>query len=121
MQNIQKTIDQAWETRTSLSPASASAAVREAVEKVIAGLDSGTLRVCEKIGGVWTTHQWIKKAVLISFRLADNSVIPGGATQYYDKVQSKFAHYDAGSFAAGGFRVVPPAMRSEERRVGQEC
>ena len=106
---MQKIIDQAWENRAGLSPSSAPGAVRDAVEQVIAGLDAGSLRVCEKVGGAWTTHQWIKKAVLISFRLTDNSVVPGGATQYYDKVPSKFASYDAASFAAGGFRVVPPA------------
>ncbi len=110
MQAIQKVIDQAWEERATLGPASAPAPVREAVESVIAGLDAGTLRVCERIEGKWTTHQWIKKAVLISFRLADNSVMPGGATQYFDKVPSKFASYDAAAFSAGGFRVVPPAM-----------
>ena len=109
MQEVQKIIDQAWENRAGLSPSFAPGAVRDAVEQVIAGLDSGSLRVCEKKAGVWTTHQWIKKAVLISFRLTDNSVVPGGATQYYDKVPGKFASYDAASFAAGGFRVVPPA------------
>ena len=115
MQEIQKIIDQAWEDRAGLSPSSAPAAVRDAVEKVIAGLDAGTLRVCEKVGEKWTTNQWLKKAVLISFRLADNAVIPGGSTQYFDKVPSKFASYDAASFAAGGFRVVPPAMARRPR------
>ena len=110
MQSAQKVIDLAWEDRAVLNPSSASAAVRDAVEQVIAGLDAGSLRVCEKSGGVWTTHQWIKKAVLMSFRLADNRVMSGGATQYYDKVDSKFASYDAQKFSAGGFRVVPPAM-----------
>ncbi|CAN0122461.1 unnamed protein product, partial [Phaeothamnion confervicola] len=110
MRDLQNTIDQAWEDRASLSPSSAPAAVRDAVESVIAGLDAGTLRVCEKTGGAWITHQWVKKAVLISFRLADNHVMTGGATQYYDKVDSKFASYDAARFAAGGFRVVPPAI-----------
>src|SRR5437868_1996112 len=110
MQDVQKIIDEAWESRAELSPASAPGPVREAVEHVIAGLDAGSLRVCEKIGGAWTTHQWLKKAVLISFRLADNSMIAGGPTKYYDKVPSKFASYDAAGFAAGGFRVVPPAM-----------
>ena len=109
MQDSRKIIDQAWEDRAGLSPAFAPEPVREAVETVIAGLDAGTLRVCEKTAGAWTTHQWIKKAVLLSFRLADNRVMPGGQTQYYDKVASKFSSYDAGSFAAGGFRVVPPA------------
>src|SRR3954462_4313429 len=110
MKDVQKIIDQAWEERAALTPASSSASVRNAVERVIAGLDTGALRVCEKIDGAWVTHQWIKKAVLMSFRLADNSIIPGGGTQYYDKVPSKFGDYDAGNFAAGGFRVVPPAM-----------
>ena len=110
MQELQKIIDQAWEDRASLSPSSAPAAVRDAVEKVIAGLDAGSLRVCEKKDGAWFTHQWIKKAVLISFRLADNQMLDGAETRYYDKVPSKFASYDEKAFAAGGFRVVPPAM-----------
>ncbi len=110
MQDVQKIIDQAWEDRAKLSPSSSPAGIREAVEHVIGGLDSGALRVCEKVNGAWTTHQWIKKAVLISFRLADNCVVPGEGTQYFDKVPGKFADYDAARFASGGFRVVPPAM-----------
>ncbi len=110
MQDMKEIIDRAWEDRNGLSPSSSPAPVREAVEHVIAGLDAGTLRVCEKRDGTWVTHQWIKKAVLISFRLADNGVIAGGGTQYFDKVPSKFSAYDAGRFSAGGFRVVPPAM-----------
>ena len=91
MLDVREIIDQAWEDRAGLTPASAPVSVRNAVEHVVAGLDSGSLRVCEKIGGAWTTHQWIKKAVLISFRLSENRVMQGGATQYYDKVESKFA------------------------------
>jgi 2,3,4,5-tetrahydropyridine-2-carboxylate N-succinyltransferase len=109
MEAIQAIIDQAWENRANLSPASADASIRGAVEAVIARLDRGELRVAEKIDGQWRTHQWIKKAVLLSFRLHDNQVMPGGATQYYDKVPSKFGGYSAADFAAGGFRVVPPA------------
>ena len=105
-----KVIDEAWEQRASLTPANAPRALREAVEHAIAGLDSGKLRVAEKSGGQWITHQWLKKAVLLSFRLEDNRVIPGASTQYYDKVQSKFASFDAGKFSSAGFRVVPPAM-----------
>ena len=104
MKNV---IEEAWENRNSLSPANAPRALRDAIEETIAGLDSGRLRVAEKSGGAWVTHQWIKKAVLLSFRLQDNRVIDGGATRYYDKVASKFSDFD---FAAGGFRVVPPAM-----------
>jgi 2,3,4,5-tetrahydropyridine-2,6-dicarboxylate N-succinyltransferase len=103
----QKVIDAAWEGRASLNPSSAPAALREAVEHVIAGLDGGKLRVAEKRGGDWVTHQWIKKAVLLSFRLEDNRVMEGGATRYYDKVASKFEAFD---FPAAGVRVVPPAM-----------
>jgi 2,3,4,5-tetrahydropyridine-2-carboxylate N-succinyltransferase len=110
MESARKTIDEAWENRAGLGPASAPRALRDAVEAVIAGLDAGTLRVAEKRDGAWVTHQWIKKAVLLSFRLEDNRVMPGGATSYFDKVPSKFAAYDAAAFAAGGFRVVPPAM-----------
>ena len=103
-------IDDAWENRTSISPASAPRELRDAVEIVIAGLDSGKLRVAEKSGGEWITHQWIKKAVLLSFRLEDNRVMPGGSTNYYDKVPSKFADFGPEEFKQGGYRVVPPAM-----------
>jgi 2,3,4,5-tetrahydropyridine-2-carboxylate N-succinyltransferase len=100
-------IEEAWENRAAVSPASAPRALRDAVGEVIAGLDAGKLRVAEKVGGAWVTHQWIKKAVLLSFRLEDNRVVEGGATRYYDKVRSKFEAFD---FAAAGVRVVPPAM-----------
>jgi 2,3,4,5-tetrahydropyridine-2,6-dicarboxylate N-succinyltransferase len=101
------TIEEAWERRAGLAPGNAARELREAVEEAIAGLDAGRLRVAEKAGGEWITHQWLKKAVLLSFRLEDNRVMEGGVTRYYDKVPSKFASFD---FAAGGFRVVPPAM-----------
>ncbi len=106
----QKTIDEAWEARSALTPLNASSAIRKAVEEAIAGLDAGELRVAEKKGGEWITHQWIKKAVLLSFRLEDNRVMEGGETKYFDKVSSKFASYDKEKFAKEGFRVVPPAM-----------
>ena len=105
--SARETIEKAWEERAGISPGNAPRALREAVEEVIAGLDSGRLRVAEKSGGEWVTHQWVKKAVLLSFRLEDNRVMEGGATRYYDKVPSKFSGFD---FAQGGFRVVPPAM-----------
>ena len=79
------------------------------MRQVIDQLDAGTLRVAEKIDGTWTTHQWVKKAVLLSFRLDDNRVVRDGYTNYYDKVEPKFADYGAADFKAGGFRVVPPA------------
>jgi 2,3,4,5-tetrahydropyridine-2-carboxylate N-succinyltransferase len=101
--SAQKTIEEAWEGRAALTPTKAPRKLRDAVEEVIAGLDAGKLRVAEKSGGQWITHQWIKKAVLLSFRLADNRVIE---RRYYDKVPSKFKSFD---FKKGGFRVVPPA------------
>jgi 2,3,4,5-tetrahydropyridine-2-carboxylate N-succinyltransferase len=106
--NTQETIDQAWENRSSLNPGNAPRNVKDAVEEVIADLDAGRLRVAEKLQGQWLTRQWIKKAVLLSFRLEDNRVIEGSGTRYYDKVASKFGpQFDFGS---AGFRVVPPAM-----------
>jgi 2,3,4,5-tetrahydropyridine-2-carboxylate N-succinyltransferase len=110
MIELQPLIDQAWDNRAELKPGSAPAQVGDAVGQALARLDAGTLRVAEKIGGVWVVHQWVKKAVLLSFRLEDNVSMAGAATQYYDKVPSKFAHYSREDFARGGFRVVPPAM-----------
>ncbi len=109
MQQLQKTIDAAWEDRANITPANAASEVRDAVRETIAMLDSGTLRVAEKTSGDWVTHQWVKKAVLLSFRLKDNDVLADGYSRYYDKVPSKFADFDAAAFQAGGFRVVPPA------------
>jgi 2,3,4,5-tetrahydropyridine-2,6-dicarboxylate N-succinyltransferase len=104
-------IENAWENRASFAPGNAPRELQQAVEEVLAGLDAGRLRVAEKsaekAGGEWITHQWLKKAVLLSFRLEDNRVMEGGATRYFDKVPSKFTGFD---FAKGGFRVVPPAM-----------
>ena len=107
--SLQATIDDAFERRAEISPASAPAAVKDAVAKVLAELDAGRLRVAEKRGGEWITHQWIKKAVLLSFRLRDNEIMQGGYTHFYDKVSSKFANFSDADFAAGGYRVVPPA------------
>jgi 2,3,4,5-tetrahydropyridine-2-carboxylate N-succinyltransferase len=109
MQQLQTTIETAWEQRASISPATTDARLKQAVDETISLLDEGRLRVAEKSAGSWITHQWIKKAVLLSFRLHDNSVIDAGATRYYDKVPSKFAGYSVEDFQRGGFRVVPPA------------
>jgi len=117
--SLQSVIDAAFERRAELSPASAPADVRDAVASVLADLDRGKLRVAERIAGAapsgtgssgkWVTHQWIKKAVLLSFRLRDNEIMQGGYTHYFDKVDSKFARYTQADFQAGGYRVVPPA------------
>ncbi|AEI77344.1 2,3,4,5-tetrahydropyridine-2,6-dicarboxylate N-succinyltransferase [Cupriavidus necator] len=110
-QALQALIDQAWEDRTSLSPKSAPNDIREAVANVISQLDSGALRVAEKQGKDWIVNQWVKKAVLLSFRLEDNAPMSaGGFAQFYDKVPTKFANWSADDFAKAGFRVVPPAV-----------
>ena len=109
MSPLQTLIEDAFENRATLSAAAAPAGLRPAIDEVLDGLDAGQLRVAEKIDGAWVTHQWIKKAVLLSFRLKDNARVDGGFTQYWDKVDSKFARYQNSDFEAGGFRVVPPA------------
>ena len=119
MQEFQQIIDDAWENRASLQPGSAPAKIGAAVSAVIAQLDAGNLRVAEKINGEWITHQWIKKAVLLSFRLEDNQVLDGGPMRYFDKVPTKFANYDAEKFARGGFRVVPPATARRGCFIGK--
>jgi 2,3,4,5-tetrahydropyridine-2-carboxylate N-succinyltransferase len=119
MQDLQKIIDAAFENRASLSPSAAPAEVRDAVAQVIAGLDNGSLRVAQKIDGNWVVNQWVKKAVLISFRLTDNQLMQGGATQYYDKVATKFGDYSEAQFRAGGFRVVPPAVARKGSYIGK--
>ena len=110
-QQLQQTIDNAWENRASLSPKAAPKEVSEAVEHVIAELNTGALRVATREGvGRWTVHQWIKKAVLLSFRLKDNELMKAGELGFYDKVPTKFAHLSAEEMAATGVRVVPPAV-----------
>ena len=119
MQQYQSIIEEAWENRTSLQPGSAPSQVVEAVTAVLAELDSGRLRVAEKIAGEWVTHQWIKKAVLLSFRLEDNAVLDGGPMRFFDKVPTKFADYTHDDFARGGFRVVPPATARRGSFIGR--
>jgi len=109
--NLQSTIDAAWEDRANLSPKSASKEVLEAVEHTISQLNNGSLRVATRESvGVWTTHQWIKKAVLLSFRLKDNALMRAGDLGFFDKVQTKFAHLSEDEMRATGVRVVPPAV-----------
>lgn len=109
MQQLQNVIESAFERRAEITPANVDTVTREAVNQVISLLDSGALRVAEKIDGQWVTHQWLKKAVLLSFRINDNQVIDGAESRYFDKVPMKFADYDEARFQKEGFRVVPPA------------
>lgn len=118
---LQTIIEAAWEDRANLSPSSAPKEIREAVAEVLGGLNHGTLRVATRQSvGQWVVNQWIKKAVLLSFRLEDNKVMPaGGFTQFYDKVPSKFADYSEKDFIEGGFRVVPPAIARRGSYIGK--
>ncbi|MDE2048228.1 MAG: 2,3,4,5-tetrahydropyridine-2,6-dicarboxylate N-succinyltransferase, partial [Betaproteobacteria bacterium] len=105
--SLQHTIEAAWDDRANLSPSAPPAEVAEAVEHVIADLNKGRLRVAERNGvGRWTTHQWVKKAVLLSFRLKDNQLMRAGDLGFYDKVPTKFAHLSEQEMRATGVRVV---------------
>jgi 2,3,4,5-tetrahydropyridine-2-carboxylate N-succinyltransferase len=110
-QQLQTLIDNAWEQRAELSPASAPKEIMDAVNHVIAQLNNGDLRVATRQGvGQWTVHQWIKKAVLLSFRLNDNAIMKSGDLVFFDKVQTKFSHLSEAELKATGVRVVPPAV-----------
>src|SRR6266705_857914 len=109
-QKLQSAVEEAWEDRARLSPGSAPAKTRKSVALVLDELDRGRLRVAEKLDGAWQTHQWIKKAVLLSFRLEENRPLRAGSLRFYDKVPTKFERYDGARFRREGFRVVPPAV-----------
>ena len=110
-QQLQTIIENAWDNRAELSAASAPQEVRDAVNSVIGELNNGTLRVATREAvGQWTVHQWIKKAVLLSFRLNDNEIMHAGDLGFYDKVPTKFANLTAEEMKATGVRVVPPAV-----------
>jgi 2,3,4,5-tetrahydropyridine-2,6-dicarboxylate N-succinyltransferase len=106
----QNLIDMAWESRADISAVSAPQ-VRDTVEGVIKDLNAGRLRVATRLGvGQWQVHQWLKKAVLLSFRLNDNRQMRAGDLGFFDKVQTKFSHLDEAQMRASGVRVVPPAV-----------
>ncbi|MDR3514758.1 MAG: 2,3,4,5-tetrahydropyridine-2,6-dicarboxylate N-succinyltransferase [Azospirillaceae bacterium] len=111
MTDLQTTIDAAWDNRDQISPAT-QGPFRDAVDAALSGLDSGALRVAEKIDGTWQVHQWLKKAVLLSFRLTDMALVQGGPgdARWFDKVPLKFAGWDDATFRAAGFRAVPGAV-----------
>ncbi len=119
MNSIQKIIEQHFEQRQQLSPENAPAEIISAVEEVITGLDQGHLRVAEKIDGEWTVHQWIKKAVLLSFRLYPNQIMDAGFCQFYDKVPLKFNGLQESDFSQMGVRVVPHAIVRRGAFIGK--
>ncbi|CCG41695.1 2,3,4,5-tetrahydropyridine-2,6-dicarboxylate N-succinyltransferase [Magnetospirillum molischianum] len=108
---LESTIDAAWEARDTVTVATRGD-VRDAVEAVLEGLDNGSLRVAEKQDGTWVVNQWLKKAVLLSFRLTDSAPIPGGpgGASWFDKVPTKFQGWDDARFRAAGFRAVPGSV-----------
>ena len=110
MSQLSTIIEQAFEDRANFTAADCPAEVRAAVEEVITGLDNGTLRVAEKIDGEWVVHQWLKKAVLLSFKINDNKPIESCDLRFYDKVDTKFNGWTEEQFKAAGVRVVPPAV-----------
>ena len=107
---LQSTIDLAWDNRSAINPLN-SPDIVQAVDEVIAGLNNGSIRVAERQGvGQWSVNQWVKKAVLLSFRLTDNKSVRAGDLGFYDKVPTKFSHLDEAQMRATGVRVVPPAV-----------
>ncbi|MGH8501069.1 MAG: 2,3,4,5-tetrahydropyridine-2,6-dicarboxylate N-succinyltransferase [Gammaproteobacteria bacterium] len=109
MSDLKTIVEDAFERRAALSPRNVSTHIREAVFEAIEQLDNGRLRVAEKKSGQWFVNEWLKKAVLLSFRIEDNRFISGGFTHYFDKVPLKYAEVSANDFRTGGVRVVPPA------------
>ncbi|HHI75987.1 MAG TPA: 2,3,4,5-tetrahydropyridine-2,6-dicarboxylate N-succinyltransferase, partial [Gammaproteobacteria bacterium] len=109
MSDIQNIIEEAFEKRAEITPRNVETLVRDAVNETIDQLDRGEIRVAEKRDGDWVVNEWIKKAVLLSFRINDNEFIKGGFTNYWDKVPSKYADFNSRDFRESGVRVVPPA------------
>jgi 2,3,4,5-tetrahydropyridine-2,6-dicarboxylate N-succinyltransferase len=121
MQELQSIIEEAFENRASINPANADKKVKDSVFSVLEELDAGRLRVATRVADTqqWETHQWIKKAVLLSFRLEDNRMSGAGYTHFFDKVPSKFAHFSEDDFRSGGYRVVPNAMVRRGSFIGK--
>jgi 2,3,4,5-tetrahydropyridine-2,6-dicarboxylate N-succinyltransferase len=107
--DIKHIIEQAFENRAEIQPKNVSHEIRQSVMETIERLDNGSLRVAEKKEGRWIVNEWVKKAVLLFFRIEDNSLMDGGYTNFFDKVPSKFIKYNNAEFRDGGMRVVPPA------------
>ncbi|MFY8272647.1 2,3,4,5-tetrahydropyridine-2,6-dicarboxylate N-succinyltransferase [Pseudoalteromonas sp. SSDWG2] len=119
MADLKSIIEQAWDNRDAITPSTVEAHVKDAIIEVLERLDKGDARVAEKISGEWVVHQWLKKAVLLSFRIRDNQPITDGANQYYDKVPLKFADYTPEQFQQEGMRVVPNAVARKGSYIGK--
>ncbi|PIE42314.1 MAG: 2,3,4,5-tetrahydropyridine-2,6-dicarboxylate N-succinyltransferase [Gammaproteobacteria bacterium] len=110
MSDLKSIIESAFENRAEITPGTVDADIKAAINEAIGMLDNGQARVAEKVNGEWEVNQWLKKAVLLGFRIQDNAPVDGGFTQYYDKVDVKFADLTPEQFKASGVRVVPPAV-----------
>jgi len=123
MTTLQSIIEDAFENRAEITPSNVSSEIKNAINETIEGLNHGVHRVATRIGDSqeWETHQWIKKAVLLSFRVEENVKMDGGYTNYFDKVKSKFANYSSEDFKTGGFRVVPNAMVRHGSFIGKNA
>jgi 2,3,4,5-tetrahydropyridine-2-carboxylate N-succinyltransferase len=123
MTTLQSIIEDAFENRAEITPSNVSSEIKNAINETIEGLNHGVHRVATRIGDSqeWETHQWIKKAVLLSFRVEENVKMDGGYTNYFDKVKSKFADYSSEDFKTGGFRVVPNAMVRHGSFIGKNA
>ncbi|AQQ00731.1 2,3,4,5-tetrahydropyridine-2,6-dicarboxylate N-succinyltransferase [Pseudoalteromonas aliena] len=119
MSDLKTMIENAWDNRDSISPSTVSSDVKQAIIDALDLLDSGAARVAEKISGEWVVHQWLKKAVLLSFRIRDNQPMNDGVNQFYDKVPLKFSDYTPKQFQQGGMRVVPNAVARKGSFVGK--
>ena len=119
MSELQTIIEQAFEDRANITPATVSADVKKAVLDALAALNNGSARVAEKIDGEWVVHQWLKKAVLLSFRIWDNETLDGAESKFYDKVPMKYADYGDAEFKADGVRVVPGASVRTGSYIGK--
>lgn len=117
--NLQEIIESAFERRADINPQNADRELMQAVEAVLEQLESGAARVAEPTASGWQVNQWLKKAVLLSFRINDNAVMDGGATRYFDKVASRFSRHDDERFRAEGIRVAPPAFARRGTYLGK--
>ena len=121
MSDTQAIIVDAYGRMADITPRNVDPQVKDAVAATIEQLDRGEIRVAEKRGGDWVVNDWVKKAVLLSFRIEDNWFIKGGFTNYYDKVPSKYADYNSKDFRDGGVRVVPPATARKGAYIAPSC
>lgn len=119
MSTLQERIEVAFEQRADISPSRVPADLQRDLTEVIQKIDQGEYRVAEKVDGQWVVNEWLKKAVLLSFRTQDNHLMNGGETRFFDKVDSKFIGYDDARFRAEGMRVVPPAMVRKGAFIGR--